>query len=198
METNSNATRTPPLAGPTKPARLSKTDWLDAGLIVLGKKGAGGVRIDAICKELMVSKGSFYWHFRDRQDLMTGLLDYWDSRETTALIKHVEEALTSPAERIWYVVREVTLGDYNVAVEVAIRHWAYQDATIRQRLESVDAQRLAFFTRQFREHGFSQTQASLRAHTVYSIMLVREFMQTGENREDLHARMSASVDLMLA
>ena len=145
----------------------------------------------------VVTKGSFYWHFTDRQDLMDSLFEYWDSSETAHRIEQVETTLTSPAERIWTVVREVTLGDYDVAIEVAMRHWAYQDESIRLRLEKVDSQRIAFFARQFVELGFTNEEASLRAYKVYSITLVREFMQTGESFETLQSCMRASVEMLI-
>ena len=185
-----------PQAVTTTPRR-SKRDWLEAGLKIMGISGAGGVRIDAICRELNVTKGSFYWHFKNRNDLMNALFEYWNQRETGELIDSVEKTIDSPRERLWFVARQVTLGDYNVAAEVAIRQWAIHDGSVKQRLEKVDAQRLAFFARNFSHCGFEADAAQLRALTLYSITLVREFMHTGESDGDLEKRLRASIDLLL-
>lgn len=187
-------TRAPRRSKETK--RLTKTDWLEAGLAVLGQKGAGGVRIDAICKKLGVTKGSFYWHFQDREDLMTSVMEYWEENATVGMIDRVESTIPHPWDCLWHVVDAVVLGDYNVAIEVAVRHWAHEEPSIRARLESIDGQRLGFFRRQFERLEFAPQDADLRAHTLYSITLVREFMHTGETREALTHRMRASVDLL--
>lgn len=181
---------------PAPPKRLTKGDWLDAGLTVLGRKGAGGVRIDAICKQLGVTKGSFYWHFTDRGDLMTSIVEHWDNQATERMIASIESATDDPKARLWHLVHNVTLGDYDVGIEVAMRQWAHEDPTIRTRLEGIDAKRIAFFQRQFQSLGFVPDAARLRAHTLYSVILVREYMHTGEARAALAQRMQASVDLL--
>lgn len=197
MDDTAHTLETAPHVAPAKAGRLSKQDWLTAGLTILGQKGAEGVRIDAICKALGVTKGSFYWHFRDREDLMASLFTYWDTRETRGLIDYVEGKFANPNDRLWHVVKEVTLGDYDVTVEVAMRHWAYQEPAIRAQLEEVDAQRLDFFARQFSACGFDTESASLRAHTLYSVTLIRGFMQTREEKDVLENRLRASLDLLL-
>ena len=52
----------------TVPARLSREGWLARALEVLGKKGAGQLAVESLARQLGVTKGSFYWHFRDRDD----------------------------------------------------------------------------------------------------------------------------------
>ena len=61
----------------TVPARLSKEEWLARALEVLGKKGAGELTIESLARHLGVTKGSFYWHFRDRADFFRQLIEYW-------------------------------------------------------------------------------------------------------------------------
>ena len=55
--------------------RLNRTDWLDAALTSLVRGGIEGVRVERLARDLGVTKGSFYWHFEDRPDLLRGLLD---------------------------------------------------------------------------------------------------------------------------
>lgn len=185
-------------SGRMKEDRLGKEDWLDAGLAILGQTGPGGLRIDQVCKAMKVTKGSFYWHFQDRQDFLDTLFAYWRGRETTSLIQHVEERYTQPEERIWHVAEFVTLGDYDIASEVAMRQWSQSDDTVRAGLTEVDAERLEFFTRQFAATGFSPEEARMRAISVYSVTLSCGYMFTGETPEALKQRVRASLDLLLA
>ncbi|MGE4327855.1 MAG: TetR/AcrR family transcriptional regulator [Pseudodonghicola sp.] len=184
--------------GRIKEDRLSKQDWLDAGLKLLGKTGPGGLRIDHVCKAMKVTKGSFYWHFRDRRDFLGSLFDHWRRRETTGLIRHVETTYVRAEQRIWHVVEFVTLGTYDVGTEVAMRQWGQSDPDVRAGLKQVDAERLGFFTRQFESCGFDTEPARLRAISVYSFTLSCGYMLTGETRDALRLRLRQSLDLLLA
>lgn len=67
----------------TREGRLTREEWLAKALEVLARKGVAGMRIDALSKALGVTKGSFYWHFKNRDDFTKNLLDYWMSAFTT-------------------------------------------------------------------------------------------------------------------
>src|SRR5207247_4105060 len=50
--------------------RLGKDDWLRGARLALLREGPNGVRVEPLARELGVTKGSFYWHFHDREDLL--------------------------------------------------------------------------------------------------------------------------------
>ena len=58
-------------------AQLDRGNWIESAIDVLARDGLGGLRIEVLAKRCGVTKGSFYWHFKDRQDLLTAMLDYW-------------------------------------------------------------------------------------------------------------------------
>ncbi len=184
-------------SGRVKEDRLSKENWLEAGLKILGQTGPGGIRIDQVCKAMNVTKGSFYWHFQDRQDFLDSLFAYWRGRETTGLIRHVEEHFKRPEDRIWYVLEFVTLGTFDVVTEVAMRQWSQNSEIVHAGLSEVDAERLAFFSRQFAQMGFEGEEARMRAATMYSVTLSFGFMITGESHDELERRIRASYELLL-
>lgn len=196
MTTSESTRREGAGSGRMKEDRLAKGDWLDTGLTILGRTGPAGLRIDQVCAAMKVTKGSFYWHFRDRGDFLDCLFDHWHRRETTALIDLVEAAYTAPRDRIWHVVEFVTLGTYDVATEVAMRQWGQNEAKVREGLKEVDGERLDFFTRQFEAAGFAPGPARLRAISVYAFTLSCGYMQTAETPEELRARLVASLDLL--
>ncbi|HXR42860.1 MAG TPA: TetR/AcrR family transcriptional regulator, partial [Acidothermaceae bacterium] len=68
------------MAPPTAPGRrLSADDWIDAGFAVLADSGPNGLRVDALCDRLNVTKGSFYWHFTDMPAYRSALVEAWAS-----------------------------------------------------------------------------------------------------------------------
>ncbi len=72
-----------------------------------------------------------------------------------------------------------------------------KDELVDEYLLNVDRIRLDFFKAKFQLFGLDEAQVSLRAYSLYSIILVREFMQTGEDKNQLEKRMRDSVDMFL-
>src|SRR4051794_41809345 len=59
--------------------RLAREDWLRAARLALLRGGVEAVRPEKIARDLQVTKGSFYWHFRNREDLLEALLHEWET-----------------------------------------------------------------------------------------------------------------------
>ena len=77
--------------GRVKKAR--KSDWIEAALLLLQREGVEAVRVEALARRLRVSKSGFYWHFKDRRDLLTQLVDYW-AHEYTGVAADNQELQT--------------------------------------------------------------------------------------------------------
>lgn len=75
--------------------RLDRHDWVDAGIAILASKGVDAVRIESLAKQLNISKGSFYWHFKNREDLLEAILAEWESRQSD----WNTEGASNPVER---------------------------------------------------------------------------------------------------
>ncbi|WP_344044119.1 TetR/AcrR family transcriptional regulator, partial [Saccharothrix xinjiangensis] len=67
--------------------RLSKQDWLTAALTALAGGGVGAVAVEPLAQRLGVTRGSFYWHFADRNALLHEALEWWESQGTEAVIE---------------------------------------------------------------------------------------------------------------
>ncbi len=67
--------------------QLGREDWIAAGLAALASDGAQAVSVQGLARRIGVSKGSFYWHFRDRAALRDAMLDYWEHRMTAAMVR---------------------------------------------------------------------------------------------------------------
>ena len=140
---------------------LTKDDWLRAAMELLRTRGIGGVRVLSLAKELGVSRGSFYWHFEDRDDLLRGMLDWWDREMTDSVIQVVNVSRGSPRTRLMAVAVDVVRFDRN-RYEAAIRTWAEGDKRVAKTLKRVVNKRLDYVTSLFRESGFSPADARAR------------------------------------
>ena len=83
-------------ANPVK--RLDRNAWLSEAMEVLRESGVDHVKVEPLAKRLGVTKGSFYWHFKDRPDLLRALPEYWVESQTEPVLAHAESAGRTPVE----------------------------------------------------------------------------------------------------
>jgi AcrR family transcriptional regulator len=150
-------------------SKLGRQDWLTMGIQVLIEKGVEAVKIDPLAKLLNVTRGSFYWHFKDRNDLLEAILHEWEARNTKRIIAQVEELESSPSFKLMRLF-EIAAQDDN-RFEKAIRIWSDNDSRAFAAIEQVDRQRLDYLQDLFLQLGFSETDAKVRAQIVYSVRL---------------------------
>ncbi|TIM59382.1 MAG: TetR/AcrR family transcriptional regulator, partial [Mesorhizobium sp.] len=72
------------LIGNTK---VTREDWMKLALETLISEGVEAVRVLALGQKLNVSRSSFYWYFKSRQDLLDQLLDYWRNNNTRFILE---------------------------------------------------------------------------------------------------------------
>jgi AcrR family transcriptional regulator len=150
-------------------SKLGRQDWLAIGIQVLIEKGVEAVKIDPLAKLLNVTRGSFYWHFKDRNALLEAILREWEARNTKHIIAQVEELESSPSSKLMSLF-EIAAQDDN-RFEKAIRTWSDNDSRAFAVIEQVDRQRLDYLQDLFLQLGFSETDAKVRAQIVYSVRL---------------------------
>lgn len=66
--------------------RLGPEDWCRAALIAFGEEGEGGFAVERLARRLGVTKGSFYWHFDSRTELVQRALAMWRDVGTREVI----------------------------------------------------------------------------------------------------------------
>ena len=66
-----------PLITKKKPRQLSREDWTEAARKQLVAAGIEEVKVDRLARKMKVTRGSFYWHFKNRKDLLDSVLRVW-------------------------------------------------------------------------------------------------------------------------
>lgn len=154
-------------ASPSK--HLSRDRWIDAAVAVLAEAGIDAVRVESLARGLHVTKGSFYWHFRDREDLLNATLRRWEKTETVGIMDQVEAAGGSAKARLRRLFA-IALERGLVKLEVALRQWARRDARARKAIQRVDTRRLDYLCVLFEELGLPRPHAEARAFVSYAIL----------------------------
>jgi len=85
---------------------LTAADWAEAALQLIAEAGLGGLTVDTLARRLGVTKGSFYWHFKGRQELLAAALERWEGRigETITGLSAIPDA----AHRIRLMIEAAT------------------------------------------------------------------------------------------
>jgi AcrR family transcriptional regulator len=150
-------------------SKLGRQDWLTIGIQILIEKGIEAVKIDPLAKLLNVTRGSFYWHFKNRDDLLAEILREWETLNTKSVIAQIEELDSSPNSKLLSLL-EIAAQDDN-RLEKAIRTWSVNDSRAETAINQVDRQRLDYLQKLFLQLGFSEIDAKVRAQIVYSVRL---------------------------
>jgi AcrR family transcriptional regulator len=176
--------------------RLDKESWIDAGLRALAAGGADSVRVEPIAAALCVTKGSFYWHFRNRGEFLAAILEAWEVRATEDVIRAVEAEKDDPAVRLRRLFT-IALGT-DGRLDIAVRAWAAHDAAAQETLARVDKRRLSYLVAMFRSLGFDQNGASARSQLAYTALIGQYLMgATQGSRELLGQRVDMFLPLLL-
>jgi AcrR family transcriptional regulator len=160
--------------------QLERQDWIEAGLSVLGEGGVEAVRVEPLARRMKVTKGSFYWHFKNRNDLLEAIVAEWVKIDTHSIIEQINRLDVDPKTKLLRLF-ELAIADDGLtpgladgSVENAIRAWATSDEKIAAVIAQVDQQRLSYTQNLFIEIGFSAAEALVRARLAY-YSLVGEF-----------------------
>lgn len=150
---------------------LTPERWIEAATEVLVDRGIDSVRVDMLARELKVTRGSFYWHFRDREDLLRAVLQGWRAHATEQLTRRLESAHDDPREQIRDLISLPFRGRAAVRaarIELAIRAWARRDDMARAFVDEADAARIGYIAQVFSSLGFPIVEARSRAFLLYS------------------------------
>lgn len=142
---------------PTPPAareQLDRGNWIAEALAVLASEGVAAVRVEVLAKRLAVTKGSFYWHFRDRQELLDSMLEEWRRSTLTVVVESIWGKPTTAEEklrRLWRICLSGRVDNPGGQLEAALRQWALVDKAVADLMGQVDAERLAFIAKIYAE-----------------------------------------------
>ncbi|MFN3506701.1 MAG: TetR/AcrR family transcriptional regulator [Allorhizobium sp.] len=162
--------------------RGSMDGWLEAAYEALLEGGVDAVKILPLAKKLKLSRTSFYWFFKDREELLAALIARWRDKNTGNLVRRAEAYAESIAEATLNVFDcWLDTALFDAKFEFAIRSWALQSAEILGEVQSADNARLEALSRMFERFGHEPVAADVRARTLYLVQIGYISMQTEED-----------------
>lgn len=169
--------QTPP--SPPSHTKATREDWIAAALEILVSDGVDSVKILTLADRLGVSRSSFYWYFKNREELLAALLAHWQDTNTRGIVAQASAPSASIVQGVTNVFRcWIDERLFDPQLDFAVRDWARRSDRVRAELRSADDLRVAAIAELFRRHGWTETEAFVRARVLY-------FMQIGYYALDL-------------
>jgi AcrR family transcriptional regulator len=142
--------------------RLSIDDWTERALALVMDEGVGAIKINRLCRELGVTKGSFYWHFADLDAFLAAVAEKWCAQTRLALSSLADLDALPPLERIRAMGLRL-IDDRSQKVERALRDWSRDDAAVAAVIVEADQFVFGLVQAALLELGHTAAEARMRA-----------------------------------
>ena len=160
---------------------LGKADWIGQALDFLVREGIDAVQITRLAKALDVSRGSFYWHFSDRQNLLESMLAEWRAANLPVIERALSGASSLSEGVLAFFAIWETNDQFSAELDHAVRDWAKLDAEILELVRTEDAQRISAIAEMFVRFGFAREEAMVRARVLYFAQVGYHAMNVGDS-----------------
>ncbi len=150
--------------------QLDRDAWIVAATDVLAEEGVAGLRVEVLAKRLKVTKGSFYWHFQDRHDLLMAVLQTWRDGRIRDIVKQTRADPGRELEQIYHVIDiySTSRSRRGAMIELAVRDWARRDPETAAIVAEVDDIRLRCARDLFLACAVPMEEASSRCMLLYA------------------------------
>jgi AcrR family transcriptional regulator len=172
---------------------LSAGDWEQQALVLIAEKGIRAVSVELLARRMGVTKGSFYWHFPNRDALLEQSLLRWEKHDEANLQASLG-AIVDPRERLSSFFRRTGREKltHNVYSSLCT---AADHPQVEPLLERVATRRMKHIESAYGEIGFEPCEASHRARLTYSaylgfLQLQRQHQAPNLSSEEFEAYMT--------
>ncbi len=150
-------------------ANLTADAWVEAALDAIATGGLDAVAVEPLARRLGVTKGSFYWHFSNRDALLRAALSHWEQTETDDILARVVPE-PDPYERIVKLFKAANASYRAGRLYLAIAA-AEDKPLVRVFVERVSKRRMNYLQDCYRALGFTGAAARHWARFTYATFM---------------------------
>ncbi|MFN3349043.1 TetR/AcrR family transcriptional regulator [Pseudorhodoplanes sp.] len=179
---------------------LGRKDWIDAAIVMLAEDNVEALRVDTLAEKLGVTKGSFYWHFKGRDDLLFAVLDEWRLRMTSEIQSLILDRSGTPWERLERLLRIATSSRPDVPggpFEMTLRDWARRNPKVAAVVRDVNAERVRFLQQLYREAGLEGRDVEDYAELHMAFVIGTRITVDPADRDEINRRRRIGIALIL-
>ncbi len=169
---------------PEKGVSTSREDWFAVALETLVNEGIERVKVVTLTEKLGASRSSFYWFFRNRNELLAALLAAWGRKNTAAIVERAARPAASIGEAVLNVFEcWLSAEIFDVRLDQAVRDWARNDANVAAALKAADEARIEALRAMFAAQGYPEVEDFIRARVLYLTQIGYYAIGAAEDRE---------------
>lgn len=178
--------------------RTPRDAWIEAALQALATGGPESIRVEALAARLGVSKGGFYWHFKDRAALLEEMLDRWEQSVVGDVIAQVESEPGEARAKLQHLFELASSASADLLpVELALRDWARRDGEVAARLHRVDNQRMEYLRSLFGPICVDENDVEARSILVFSLFIGSNFIAAEHRGRSRSQVLQLAIDRLL-
>jgi AcrR family transcriptional regulator len=177
--------------------RTPRENWVDSGLAALAAGGPDAVRVEALAKQLGVTKGGFYGYFADRDALLAAMLDVWERESTDEVLERVEREGGDARERIRRAGMLTFSGDRLLPIDLAVRDWARRDEAVAERLRRVDNRRMGLLREMIGTFCADPDEVEARSLLAFCLAIGANFLAADHGDRTRAQVLTRATDLLL-
>ena len=162
--------------------RTPREAWVREGLRFLAAGGPDAVRVEPLAAALGVTKGGFYWHFRNRAELLAALLDLWEQQLVDEAIEASDQGGGDGRTRLRRLFALAGRREGILDLELAVRDWARRDPGVAARVTTVDNRRMAYLRPLFAEFCDDATDVEGRCLLVLTLFVGESYVTATHGR----------------
>lgn len=136
--------------------------WLGEALNVLRDEGVEKVSIEYLAKRLGITKGTFYYIFKDRRELLDALLEYYYEAYTQRYVELANSLEGTPLQR-FHALLDRSIHEGITDLDKAFRIWALKDEKAAALFKRIDEARYQMIKTFFTDHGFDEMETRVRS-----------------------------------
>jgi AcrR family transcriptional regulator len=145
-----------------------RDDWIDAARATLIREGLDAVSVQSLSHQLGVTRGGFYGYFGNRAGLLEQLLEDWREANTRELRRIAAPSRRDGSQQFKELVRMwIENEGYDPNYDTAVREWARRSGAVARTVRRIDSERIRLMTRIFKNLGFRNPEALIRARVAY-------------------------------
>jgi AcrR family transcriptional regulator len=145
---------------------LTASDWAEAALQLIAEKGLRALTVSTLAARLGVTKGSFYWHFTGRSELLAAALARWEQRSTTDNISGLA-TVADYRQRLTLILDAASQPPRSRSLYAALAE-AGDDPVVRRVLNRVASARIEYLDICYRQLGHAPAVAKSYAVLAYA------------------------------
>jgi AcrR family transcriptional regulator len=177
---------------------MPRERWIEQGLTALAAGGPDAVRVEALAKQLGVTKGGFYGYFADRDALLAAMLDTWERESTDEVLDRIEREGGDPRAKITRAGLLTFSSDRLLPIDLAIRDWARRDEAVADRLRRVDNRRMALLREMIGTFCADPVEVEARSVLAFCLLIGSHFLAADHGDHTRAQILARAGELILA